>query len=475
MTEPAVRGRAEAARPARYRRLSSLDLMFLRFESPDWPSHFAGLAVVDGQALLDETGQLRLSELVDRTSRRLAGVPELRRRLHVPGFPNGGPLWVDDDRFDIRNHVHQAAAQPPGGEAELLDLAARLDERQLDRARPLWELWFLTGLRDGRVGVLLKLHHAVADGLAAVAMMGSMFDVESAGEDPDPAPWIPEPVPGRRSLFFDNLATKARTVMQAVAVLAHPRRLAQMLRVVSDVVRQTFGGPAGPPTSLNRPVLAGRRVRFLQLDHAAAKRAARAHHGTVNDVVLDLWTGGLRALLEARGELVPGLELIGSQAVSLRTRADRSIGNQVGAIMLPLPVCEPDPQVRLGTMVRTSHQRDVRALSGLTMRVLAGLSALPIARSGSRRQRAVNVRVTTIYGPRRPATILGARVLQILPIVRLFGNVGLALCAFSYVGQVCLVVTADAARVPDLDRLMDGMAADWRALVDAPVAGALPA
>ena len=205
------------------------------------------------------------------------------------------------------------------------------------------------------------------------------------------------------------------------------------------------------------------------------KRAARAHHGTVNDVVLDLWTGGLRELLMARGELVPGLELVGSQAVSLRSRSDRSIDNQVGAIMLPLPVCEPDAQRRLDAMVQTDHRRDVRELSALTMRVLAGLSALPIARSGSRRQRAVNVRISTIYGPRRPASIFGARILEILPIVRLFGNVGLALCAFSYVGQICLVVTADAARFPDLDTLMDGMERDWQALVDSPVPEAVPA
>jgi WS/DGAT/MGAT family acyltransferase len=449
--------------------------MFLRFESPAWPCHFAGLAVVDGKALVDEAGRLRLAELTDRTSRRLASVPELRRRLHVPGFPKGGPLWVDDDRFDIRKHIHQAAAEPPGCEAELLELAARLDERQLDRARPLWELWFLTGLCDGRVGVLLKLHHCVADGLAAVALMGSLFDVESDEGDPDPAPWTPEPIPGGWSLLIDNFARKTRTALQAAAMLAHPRQLAQALGVLATVVRQTFGEHAGPPTSLNRPVLSGRRVRFLQLDLAAVKRAARAHHGTVNDVVLDLWTGGLRELLMTRGELVPGVELVGSQAVSLRSRSDRSIDNQVGAIMLPLPVCEPDPQRRLDAMVQTDHRRDVRALSALTMRILAGLSAFPIARSGSRRQRAVNVRISTIYGPRRPAYIFGARVLQILPIVRLFGNVGLALCAFSYVGQICLVVTADAARFPDLDTLMGGMEQDWRALVDSPVPEAVPA
>ena len=156
--------------------------MFLRFESPEWPCHFAGLAVVDGAALVDEAGRLRLDELTDRTRRRLASVPQLRRRLHFPGMLRGGPLWVDDARFDIRQHIHEATVDAPGGDTELLELAARIDERQLDRARPLWELWFLTGLRDGRIGVLLKLHHCVADGLAAVGLMGSLFDVDVARE-----------------------------------------------------------------------------------------------------------------------------------------------------------------------------------------------------------------------------------------------------------------------------------------------------
>ena len=459
----------------RYRRLNSLDLMFLRFESPEWPCHFAGLAVVDGAVLVDEAGRLRLSELTDRTGRRLASVPQLRRRLHFPGILRGGPLWVDDDRFDIRHHIHEAAVEAPGTNAELLELAARIDEHQLDRARPLWELWFLTGLRDGRVGVLLKLHHCVADGLAAVGLMGSLFDVESDESESGPAPWVPEPIPGAWACLIDNLARKSGTALQAAAMLAHPRRLAQAVGVSADLVRQTLGEHAGPLTSLNRPVLSGRRVRFLRLDLPAVKRTARAHHGTVNDVVLDLWTGGLRELLLARGELIPGLELVGSQAVSLRSRSDRSIDNQVGVNNLPLPVCESDAQRRLDAMVQTDHLRDGRATSALTMRILAGLSAFPIARSASRRQRAVNVRISTIYGPRRPASILGAPILEILPIVRLFGNVGLALCAFSYVGQICLVVTADAARFPDLDTLMDGMERNWEALVDCPFPEAIPA
>ncbi len=373
--------------------------MFLRFETPAWPCHFAGLAVVEGNALLDDSGKLRLAEIADRLDRRLARIPELRRRLYFPGVLRGGPLWVDDARFDIRHHVRQVAVEAPGGEVQLLEAAARLDERRLDRGRPLWELWFLTGLGDGRIGVMLKLHHAVADGTAAVAIMGSLFDLEPDATDPGSAPWTAEPIPAASSLLADNLSGKVRTVGRGAAALAHPVRLARAVRLFVMLARETLGSKASPRTSLNQPVLAGRRVQFLRVGRPAMKKAGRAHHGTVNDVVLGLWSGGLRELLETRGELVEGLELIAGQAVSLRSGLDRTVGNQVGTIMLPLPVWEQDASRRLDLIVQRSHQPGARQQSAAIMGVLAGLSALPMARSGSRRQRAVNVRVTNVAGP----------------------------------------------------------------------------
>lgn len=449
--------------------------MFLRFESPAWPCHFAGLAVVEGDALLDDSGKLRLGEIADRLDRRLARIPELRRRLLFPGVLRGGPLWVDDDRFEIRYHVRQAEVEAPGGDAELLEAAARLDERQLDRTRPLWELWFLTGLRDGRIGVLLKLHHCVADGTAAVAVMGSLFDLEPDATDPVSGPCKPEPIPAAWSLLADNLSGKIRTAGRGASALAHPVRLARAVGLFVTLTRQTLGAESSPLTSLNQPVLAGRRVRFIRLSRPAMKRAGHAHHGTVNDVVLGLWSGGLRALLQTRGELVAGLELVAGQAVSLRSGFDKTVSNQVGTIMLPLPVWEQDASRRLDLIVQRAHKPGARQQAAAIMGALAGLSALPLARSGSRRQRAVNVRVTNVAGPPVPVYIFGARILAILPILRLFGNVGLALCAFSYAGQVHLVVTADADRFPDLDVLVAGMEQDWQALVGEPVAELVPA
>jgi WS/DGAT/MGAT family acyltransferase len=265
--------------------------MFLHLESPDWPGHFGGLAVVEGRALLDSAGELRLQEIRERMNRRLALVPQLRRRLHFPGPWGGDVLWVDDHQFDIEHHVHETTVEAPGGDLQLLDAAARLYGRLLNRRRPLWELWFLNGVSDGLVGVLLKLHHSVADGMASVAIMGSLFDLQADASDPQTARWAPEPVPGQWSLVADNLSNKIRTVGRAVTMLAHPLRLVRGARGRIQVARQALGEVA-PPTSLNQVVRSGRRIRFLRLDLGEIKEAAHAHGAKVNDLVLALWSGG---------------------------------------------------------------------------------------------------------------------------------------------------------------------------------------
>lgn len=446
-------------------RLSSFDRMYLRDEREAWPCHFGGLAVVEGGPLLDASGRLRLDEIRDRLDRRLALVPDLRQRLHVPRRLRGGPLWVDDDRFAIEHHVHEAAIDAPGGEAQLLEAAGRVYAGLLDRTRPLWELWFLTGLSDGRIGVLFKLHHAVADGNAAVAVMGSLFDLDPESVDALPAPWTAAPVPRDSALVADHLAARVRGLGRLAAALAHPRQILGAARVFLMVTRRMVGQKGAPRTSLNGVVQVGRRIRFLRLDLESMKDAGHAHDGTVNDVVLDLWAGGLRRLLVSRGEPVAGVELVTAQAVSNRSATDGSIDNQAGTIVMRLPTWEADAARRLDLIVRTTRIAKTGQRSAAIAGVIAGLSATPIARYFNLHQRAVNVIVTNVVGPPVPMFIFGARILGIAPIIQLVGNIGLTLCAFSYAGEVFLVVTADAAGFPDVDVLIEGMELDWRALV----------
>jgi diacylglycerol O-acyltransferase len=453
---------AESMRTSRFARLTTLDRMFLHLETPDWPGHFGSLAVVEGEALLDGSGQLPLGEIRERMDRRLAGVPQLRRRLHVPGLLGGKPLWVDHRRFDIRHHVLETAVESPGGDLQLLDAAARLFGQRLNRGRPLWELWFLTGVSDGRVGLLLKLHHSVADGMAAVAIMGSLLDLQPDAHDPVPGRWASEPVPSELSLVADNLSNKIRTLGR----VAHPLPLMRSARVRMRVGREALGGVRAPRTSLNQVVRSGRRIRSLRLDLGAMKEVAHAHQAKVNDVVLDLWSGGLRELMRHREEPTAGIELITNMPVSLRpASAAGTMGNDLGFAALPLPVWEPDVQRRLDLVVRITSKVKSERQSAAIAGFLAAASAMPMARQFAAHQHSVNVRVSNVIGPPVPMYVLSARILDILPITRLFGNVGLTLCAFSYSGQISLVVTADASAFPDLDVLMAGMEREWQALV----------
>ena len=459
----------EGSRTSRFPRLSTLDRMFLHQETADWPGHFGGLAVVEGEALLDGSGRLRLQEIRSRMDRRVSLVPQLRRRLLFPGPLGGGPLWVEDHRSDIRRHVHETSVEPPGDDVQLLDAAARLYGRLLDRRHPLWELWLLTGLSDGRVGVLFKLHHSVADGLAAVAMMGSLFDLRPDATDPAAERWAPQPDPGAWSLIADNLSAKTRTALRAAATLAHPARLARSGSDGLRVAREAVGHDRAPQTSLNRVVRAGRRIRFLRLDLEALKEVGQGHGAKVNDTVLGLWAGGLRELMLRRGEPTSGIELITNLPVSLRSASEaRTIDNEVGFMTLPLPVWEPDVHRRLDLIVGTTRRAKSEQRPAGVAGFLAAASALPGARYLTAHQRSVNVKATNVMGPPMPVYLLGARILDILPITRLFGNVGSTLCAFSYAGQMFLVVTADAAAFPDLDVLMAGMQRDWHTLIGIP-------
>ena len=450
----------------RFARLSTLDLMFLRVESAAWPCHFGGLAILDGSALVDTSGRLRLGEIAEELNRRLAHVPQFRRRVYLPGPLQGKALWVDDDRFDIHHHVRERTVDPPGGDTQLLDVAAGICDDLLDRTRPLWELWFLTGLSGGRVGVLLKLHHSLADGMAALMLMASLLDAEPGATAPAVKPWAPEPMPKGSQLLLDNLLTKMTQAQRAALALAHPVRLATDLHVLAGVARRALSPARAPRTSLNRRVQTGRRIRFLRLNLTAVRHAAHARHGTINDVVLTLWTGGLRHLLASRAEPVQRLELVTTVPTSSRSASDMgAVDNEFGAITLPLPVWEADAERRLDLIAARTREAKAEQHPAAAMGLLARLSATPLGGYLAGHQHAVNVEVTNVTGPPVPVYLFGVPVLAILPIVGPVGNMGPVLCAFSYAGQLFLVVTADSHGFPDLDVLMAGMEADGRALL----------
>jgi diacylglycerol O-acyltransferase / wax synthase len=213
-------------------RLSVADRANLRIERPETPAQVAGLCIVQARPLLGVDGELDLAAIRRRLERRLSRAPELRRVVHRPPLLCGLPLWVDDRDFSIERHVHAARVDPPGDEADLLRTAELLLRTRLDRSRPLWELWFLTGLAGDQLGVLFKVHHAVADGLAAIALLASLADLDPDAADPPYTPWRPEPPPSAPALLADGLRRRAAAL---AATARHPVRLARRVSSVLDV------------------------------------------------------------------------------------------------------------------------------------------------------------------------------------------------------------------------------------------------
>lgn len=449
----------------RYARLSQFDLANLRLDKPNSPYHVCGLATVEGAALLDRDGRLQLDQIRRRMDRRLARVPQLRHRVHYTGLLRGRPLWVDDQAFDIAHHVFQAEVEPPGDEIRLLETAARLHAPLLDRSKPLWELWFLTGLMDERIGIMLKVHHALADGIAAIGIMAALFDLEPHAPEPPVEAWVPQPVPGARALLLDNLSAKAHAIRKLARALAHPVALGRTSRAFFTDLTRTLQQTRAPRTSLNHPVHAGRRLRVLRVELPLAKEVAHSRAAKINDVVLDLWAGGLRQLLITRGEPVEGVELVTSVAVSLRgDPRPGDVGNQVGVLAVRLPVGDPNPASRLESIAVYSRQAKAEQHPEAVERATGMLAGTPIAQYFTEHQHMINVFTTNLVGPTMPVYVLGARIIDIMPIIQASGNVAISLCAFSYVDTISLTVTADATTFPDLDVVIAGMAASWKEL-----------
>jgi diacylglycerol O-acyltransferase len=444
---------------SRYQRLSVQDAGFLYLEHTGLPQHVAILAVAEGGPLHDPDGRLRLDAVCQQLGGRLQLVPRLRQRVLCPPVGQGLPLWVDDPGFELANHVRTVQVSAPGGQQELLGLCDRLCLRLLDRARPLWELWLVTGLAEGRVGLVLKLHHSLADGLAAVQLAGILLDGTADAPSPTPPPWQPRPAPSGWALLADNLAGRSATLATALARLGHPSRLATQARVLAGAAQQAAGGRRHQPQSvLRQPVGGRRRLALAQAQLAEVKAVAHGHAATVNDLLLAAVTGGLRALLLARGTPVEGLILYASVPVALRAGADTSaLGNQVGLMVVPLPVGEPDPVQRLQHITRATTARKRRPERLASLRPAGSLTILRALNRYSRHQRLVDLFVTNVAGPKRPLYLLGARLLEVFPVVQVAGNVPLSVAGLSYAGQLNIGIQSDPDGLPDLDVYAAGL------------------
>jgi WS/DGAT/MGAT family acyltransferase len=438
-------------------RLNAHDLSMVWPDDVGWPQDIGALAILDGTALFDPQGRLRIDAMRGAIEARLHLVPRFRQLLYRPGRGLGWPLWVDAPSFDISDHVQALPVPAPADEAQLLHATERLRRRRFDRSRPLWEMWFLTGLPAEHVGFYLKVHHAIADGAAGVATLGTFLDAVPDAATAPPQPWTPAPVPSAAELFYDNLRRHVHGVGRAVSAIARPRTTARHVREAWPAVRETLADTRAPRTSVNRPIGPDRRLVLVRSGIEMVKQIGHLHDATVNDVLMTVLASGLRDLLLGRGEEVDDLVLRAYVPVSLHPKQPEAArGNRDGVMAVPLPVGVSDPGRRLRLIAAETAERKKRKRpAGGTL--LRNEVAQKVFLRLMARQRWASVYVANVPGPPTPLHLAGAPLREVFPIVPLTGNIALGVGALSYAGQFNLTVVADSDAIPDIDVVAGGM------------------
>ena len=445
-------------------RLSAEDRLIL-WPDEVWPQDIGALGVLDGSSLLDSKGQFRMEAVKGAVEGRLHLLPRFRQVLYVPRRGLGGPLWVDAPAFDLSDHVRVERLRTSADEAELLRAVARLRGRRLDKSRPLWEMWFLTGLPDRRIGLFLRLHHVVADGIAGVAELGVLLDAASSFATPPAQPWAAQPRPSARDLLFDNLERRIAKLRSAVKGLTRPTATLRRARAAMPALRELLTEKPGPQTSLNRVIGQDRTLAVVRSKLELVSEVGHAHHAKVNDVLLTVIAGGLRGLLRNRGEQIEEVILPIYVPISLRLgRSSDEGGNLISQMVVPLPLGIADPQRRLRLIAAETAKRKAIGRPSLgTMfhsRLLRGAMLKLIVR-----QR-VNVVSADLPGPQTPLYFAGARLMEVFPLLNLVGNESLGVGALSYAGQFNIMAVGDADAYPDIDVFAASASDDIRVLVE---------
>jgi diacylglycerol O-acyltransferase / wax synthase len=440
--------------PRRMDRLTAQDLFMLLPDDFGWSQDIGVLAILDGTRLLDPDGRVRIDEVRRHIEPRLPLVPRFRQLLYRPRRGLGWPLWVDAPNFDLAEHLRVHPLAAPGGEAQLLQVCARLYRRRWDPSRPLWQVWLLPGLPDQQVGLLLRAHHTLADGVAGMAAFGALLDLDAEAPTPVAPPWTPTPIPTAGELFRDNLHRRRQELGHGLSRLAHasrPRRASQ------GALREFFA-ECGPRTSLNRRIGSDRRLAVVRGRLEVAKQVAHAHHAKVNDVVLAAVAGGLRQLLAGRGEDVQGLVLRVGVPISLHhEQPGQASGNQIAYMMVPLRLGESDPVRRLELIAAETAARKRTAHPQSTSGFLRFVAVQRASYRFQPHQRFMNLGVTDVPGPPVPLYLAGARLLELFPVAPILGNLTLTVGVLSYAGQLNLTAMADQDTCPDVEVFAQGV------------------
>ena len=443
-------------------RLTALDASFLYLERPAIHMHVAGLSVLDPSTRPD--GRLRFEDIERVFASRLHMAPRLRQKVKMVPYGLALPVWVDDAGFDLDFHLRRAALPSPGGRVELFEQVQRILSRPLDRSKPLWELYVIEGLEDGHVATLMKVHHAMIDGLSGMHLTAALFDLSPKVPEEPPAPaWHPDPQPSSQRLLQEATQTVFKHPVQGLmngldAIRRSPAVAAIDLNAVWSGFRSILDMGARPPSALDVQIGPNRRFAIADAPLQRFKDIKDSLGGTVNDAVLTVVGGAMHRLLRERREATRGRTLRVMVPVSVQASRDASLGNRVAPAFVDLPVGTMGPKRRLG-MVRegTAHLKD--SMMAMSADAIIGLGAyapggmLAAAARLASRGPWFNLVVSNIPGPAQPMYMAGARLVAQYPSLPLGENSALSIACTSIGGTMAFGLTGDYDGMPDLQRL----------------------
>lgn len=456
------------------KQLTGLDAAFLSLETHSSSGHVGGVCLLDPKGA---PKRLDLEGLRDLFASRLPLVPILRQKLQDVPLGLDHPYWVDDDEFDLEFHVREVALPKPGSDAQLAEQVSRLHSRPLDRRRPLWETYLISGLAKGRVAVYTKVHHSAIDGVSGAELLTLLLDITPEGRElPPTAEFKPEKRPSAVRLLANSARSLARSPLDGLRLATG---LVRALPLVGSYVAPLVGGMIGrgqrdgemirsasllpPPTPFNKPVTPHRRWAFRSVDLEDVKIVKNTFGVSVNDVVMAMSAGALRRWL-LEHDALPEAPLVAMVPVSVRDEASKgALGNKVSAMLSVLPTNLADPVKRLGlsheaTLVAKAQQAAiptglVENITDFAPPALAARAARVAFSTGLVSRVPFNIVISNVPGPNVQAYLGGAKLLAYYPVSVVIDGQGLNITVHGYRGGLHFGLTACRELVPDVDAL----------------------
>ncbi len=447
-----------------YEHLSPEDSTFIYAESD------TNIMQIGGVMIFEDTGT-SYRDICAQIESRLHYLPLFRKKLMTVPFDQGRPVWVDDDKFDIRFHVRRTGLPYEGGRAELRDLTARLMSNPLDRSRPLWEIWLVDMPGDER-GLIYKVHHSVVDGVSGIETLTVLLDATPETPPAAEAPeWKPDPAPSATQLFGNSVREQfslgRRLWNVASAAAASPQSaiesISEVGRGLRSYVDDVIGGT--PKTSLRVKIGSSRRFETAEVAYSDVKHI-KDHLGVkINDVLLALTAGGISNLLQGRDEPIDGIELQAVVPVSVRDGNDHATsGNKVSSMFARLPLGVKDPAERLRRIgawmdrqKESGETRAVESLMDLSEWIPAGIVSLATRVGMVELAGLTNLIITNVPGPPFPLYFHGGELIEGYPYFPPTGKMSVAVAIVSYNGKFEFGISGDWNAVPDLALVSEGI------------------